>query len=458
MTTTTSPNVVIIGAGIAGVATAYHLAVRRGVRDILLVEARAPLSLTSDKSTEAYRNWWPGPDDAMVRLMNRSIDLLEALADAHGNRFRLNRRGYLFVTADAARVETWRATGAQVAAWGAGAWREHTTPETYRPAARHGFRSPPTDGADLLLGSDVVHHHFPYLADTALAALHVRRAGWMSAYGYGMLLLEEARRHGVRLVQAEFTAAEVAHGRVQAVRLSNGERVPTAALVLAVGPFLREHAAALGVDLPIHYEPHLKMAFDDRLEAVPRDAPLLIWSDPQHLPWSDDERAALADDPEAADLLEEFPGGVHTRPEGEHGSRMVIGLWEYNAQPLPRARFPVPEDPLYPEVVLRGLSTMLPALKPYLTRLPPPVVDGGYYVKMPDNRPVVGPLAVEGAYVVGALSGFGVMSSQGVADLLAAHLTGETLPPYAAAFRPERWAEKAYRSRWEAANSEDWSL
>ena len=35
----------------------------------------APLSLTSDKSTECYRNWWPGPGDAMVRLMNRSIDL-----------------------------------------------------------------------------------------------------------------------------------------------------------------------------------------------------------------------------------------------------------------------------------------------------------------------------------------------------------------------------------------------
>ena len=86
------------------------------------------------------------------------------------------------------------------------------------------------------------------------------------------------------------------------------------------------------------------------------------------------------------------------------------------------------------------------------------MVDGGYYVKMPDNRPVVGPLAVEGAYVVGALSGFGVMSSQGVADLLAAHLTGETLPPYAAAFRPERWAEEAYRSRWKAVDGAAWEL
>src|SRR5512137_2145144 len=96
----TSAEVVICGAGIAGVAAAYHLAVRRGVRGVVLVDERPPLTLTSDKSTECYRNWWPGPGDDMVALMNRSIDLLEELARESGNRFMLNRRGYLFVTAD----------------------------------------------------------------------------------------------------------------------------------------------------------------------------------------------------------------------------------------------------------------------------------------------------------------------------------------------------------------------
>src|SRR5262252_179105 len=96
--------VVICGAGIAGVAAAYHLAVRRGVTDIVLIDKRPPLSLTSDKSTECYRNWWPGPGDAMVSLMNRSIDLLEELARESGNAFRLNRRGYLFATAEPGRV------------------------------------------------------------------------------------------------------------------------------------------------------------------------------------------------------------------------------------------------------------------------------------------------------------------------------------------------------------------
>ena len=44
--------VVICGAGIGGIAAAYHLAVRRGVRDVVLVDEGSPLSLTSDKSME----------------------------------------------------------------------------------------------------------------------------------------------------------------------------------------------------------------------------------------------------------------------------------------------------------------------------------------------------------------------------------------------------------------------
>src|SRR5919108_3365508 len=82
--------VVICGAGIAGIATAYHLT-RRGVRDVVLVDELPPLSLTSDKSAECYRNWWPGPGTDMVQLMNRSIDLLEELARESGNVFRMNR-------------------------------------------------------------------------------------------------------------------------------------------------------------------------------------------------------------------------------------------------------------------------------------------------------------------------------------------------------------------------------
>ena len=101
---TQTADTLICGAGIAGIAAAYHLAVTQGVKNVILVDERPPLSLTSDKSTEAYRNWWPGPDDSMVRYMNRSIDLIEQVAEASDNRILLNRRGYVYATKDRGRI------------------------------------------------------------------------------------------------------------------------------------------------------------------------------------------------------------------------------------------------------------------------------------------------------------------------------------------------------------------
>ena len=152
--------VVICGAGIAGVAAAYHLAVRRGVRDVVLVDERPPLSLTSDKSTECYRNWWPGPGDAMVAVMNRSIDLLEELARESGNVFRMNRRGYLFATADPERVREFAGRRRR------GRARRRVRPPArargsdYRPAPPEGFEGQPT-GTDVITDRSLIRRHFP---------------------------------------------------------------------------------------------------------------------------------------------------------------------------------------------------------------------------------------------------------------------------------------------------------
>src|SRR5262249_5678377 len=134
-TSVKTAEVVICGAGIAGIAAAYHLAVRRGVTGIVLVDERSPLTLTSDKSAESYRNWWPGPGDSMVALMNRSIDLLEDLARESGNMFRMNRRGYLFATAQPEQIERYVRAAEEAAALGVGPARMHRTPGGDYPPA-----------------------------------------------------------------------------------------------------------------------------------------------------------------------------------------------------------------------------------------------------------------------------------------------------------------------------------
>src|SRR5215510_2296561 len=122
-----SARIVICGAGIAGISAAYYLAVEHGQRNVVLVEQGNPLSLTSDKSTEAYRNWWPGPDTAMTAFMNRSIDLIEGIARQTGNRINLNRRGYLFATADPDKIALLDAMAQTAEARGSGPVRVHDT-------------------------------------------------------------------------------------------------------------------------------------------------------------------------------------------------------------------------------------------------------------------------------------------------------------------------------------------
>jgi sarcosine oxidase, subunit beta len=440
--------VVICGAGIAGIAAAYHLAVRRGITEVVLVDERPPLSLTSDKSTECYRNWWPGPGDTMVALMNRSIDLLEELARESGNAFRMNRRGYLFATAEPDRVPAFVRAATEAERRGVGPVRLHASPTSdYKPAPGEGFDDQPI-GADVITDGALIQRHFPYLAKETVGVLHARRCGWFSGQQLGMYLLERARERGVRLVEARVEQVQTGGGRVMGVRLvgrGGARTIATPRFVNAAGPFVKDVARLLGIELPVFCECHAKAAFNDVLGAIPRDAPMMIWTDPVRLPWSEEERAELARSPDHRYLLDEFPAGVHGRPDGPTDSPVVLLIWTYDAEPV-EATFPIEFDPAYGEIAMRGMCRMIPALEAYLPRFPRPMVDGGYYTKTQENRFLAGPLPVDGAYVIGALSGYGLMNSNGAADLLADYIAERPLPPYAPAFRLDRYDDPAYRA------------
>ena len=439
-----SADVVICGAGIAGLAAAYFLAVRGGVGRVVLVDERPPLSLTSDKSTEAYRNWWPGPGRVMVQLMNRSIDLLEALAEASDNVFQLNRRGYVYLAATPAGAEQLLANAQTIAGLGAGALRQHPGREPYLPAPAHGFHNQP-GGADYLPG-DLLRQQFPFLTAEVQAGLHARRCGWLSAQQLGTYWLEQVKGAGGRLLPGRVTGVQVRGGRVVGVQLNGDTTLATGCFVNAAGPYLAEVGQMLGVGLPVFNELHLKMSFSDTLGVVPRDVPMMIWDEPLALPWSAEERAELAGDPEMAWLLETLPAGLHFRPEGGGGSPILLMLWPYHTGRHAPVWPPPPPDALYPEVLLRGMSRMVPGLAAYLGRAGRPYIDQGYYCKTVENRPLIGPLPVTGAFVIGALSGYGIMAAPAAGELLAAHVTGRGLPDYAPALQLARYQDSAYQA------------
>jgi glycine/D-amino acid oxidase-like deaminating enzyme len=432
-------DIVVVGAGIAGVAVAHELTVRQPAGKVVLIDPRPPLSLTSDKSTECYRNWWPNPQ--MVGLMSRSIDLLEKMAAESGNVFSLNRRGYLFVTGDEERFHRMVEDAHHTSTLGAGPVRIHPGPIPYRPSPPEGFMGAP-EGADILVGREEVLDHFPYLTPAVVGAIHVRRAGWFSAQQLGAWMLDRAMERGLEHIVDEVSDIEITGGEVGGVFLSDGGDIEAGVVVDAAGPMAAKVAALAGVELPLFSELHIKAAYREHLGVIPRDAPMVIWADTQRLDWGEEERAALAGEGRE-DLLGEMPVFCHFRPEGGAGSPFVLGLWEYHGI-VQEPSWPLPEDALYPEVVLRGLSTMVPGLAAYQDHLPQSVVDGGYYTKTRENRPLIGPAGPKGLHLVAGFSGFGVMVAAGAADLLARHVTGADLPEYSDAFLLDRYDDLGY--------------
>ena len=405
---TTTADVVIVGAGIAGVSAAYHLAVRHEVESVMIVDPRPPMTLTSDKSTECYRDLWP--NQPMVDLMSRSIDIYEELAELTD--FGLNRRGYLFVTGEEERYREFEAQSKRAAELGVAASVE---------------------------GPAKTIERYPFLTRDTVGSLFVQRAGWFRAQDLGQWMLDEARSKGARVIGRRVVGVEP--GRVD---LDDGSSISTGSIVVAAGPLSQEVAAMAGIDLPLFSELHLKVAFKDHLGIIPRNAPMTIWNDTQTIQWSDEERIALME-MGREDLLGEMPIFCHFRPEGGEDSPWIVALWEYHDQVM-EPSWPLPEDPLYLEAVMRGLTTMVPGLEAYLDRLPESVVDGGYYTRTNENRPLIGPSGIDGIHLLAGYSGFGVMVSAGGADLLAAHITGSQLPDYASAFLLSRYEDPEYTS------------
>ncbi|HLA07710.1 MAG TPA: FAD-binding oxidoreductase [Anaerolineales bacterium] len=448
MTNTNTAEIVICGAGIAGVSTAYQLAVKHGMKNIVIVDPLPPLTMTSDKSTECYRNWWPGPGDDMVQLMNRSIDIMEDLHREAPNRLPMNRRGYLYATANPRGVESMIANAEEITSLGAGdlrVYRNSSDDPKYLPVSQHGLFDAPT-GADLFLDPSLIRKHFPYVTERALALVHARRCGWFAAQQFGMYMLEQAIAAGAAHVTGRVSGVGVEGGGVKSVSIetkTGTQVISTNQFVIAAGPLQKSVGRMIGVELPIVCEPHLKVMFNDPQRVVPRDMGLFIWNDPVTLPWSEEEKAALAEDEESRWLLDEFPVGVHGRPEGD--GDMILLQWAYHDTQLEEPVFPIQIDTQLPEVALRGMATVFPGLAKYFNQIPKPFIDGGYYARTPENRPLIGPLPVDGAFIIGGFGGFGMQVSCGASDLLANHILRKELPPYAPAFLFSRYEDLHYQ-------------
>ena len=330
-------------------------------------------------------------------------------------------------------------------AWGA---RNLISTQAYEPSPSGGLN---LDAVDALpTGFDVLHgaaarEAFPALSEDVVGVVHARRAGWVDSGRYADALVRRAKAAGVTFVAGRVDGVECEGGRV-AGALVDGRLVKTSTVVNCAGPYLAHiHGMVSAPELPVANEVHAKCIFRDALGAVPRDAPMLISLDPTRI-MDDDGLEDVFGVATAAKLAGLAPAGVHLRPWGDEHLLLLWDYWHADCDvEEPPVDVPSFDADLYPEVCLRGLAGFIPGLRAYVEgESERPLIDGGYYTQTPENRPLIGPGGVPGYYVNGAFAGFGLMAAEAAGELCAAHVLGRTLPSYASAFVPSRYADPAY--------------
>jgi glycine/D-amino acid oxidase-like deaminating enzyme len=207
----------------------------------------------------------------------------------------------------------------------------------------------------------------------------------------------------------------------------------------------------LGMQFPIINTLQRKFVIPDPKKIIPRDMPFTIYVDSQFLNWTEEEKAFFVTDEKLHGLLEEFPGGLHIKPDGQ-GIKLGWALEKNDFEPT----WEIPRSDIFPQIVLRGASRFIPQLADYANNIPSPLVQyGGFYTRTKENWPLIGPTEQSNVYVIGALSGFGTMAACAAGELCADHIYGKKdLPGYAAFFRPSRYNDAAIIRLLQGANND----
>lgn len=218
-----SAQVVIIGGGVMGASTAYHLA-RRGCTDVVLLEKQEFFGMgATGRCAGGIR--YQFSTEINVRLSLLSMPMLDRFEEELGQPIGLRRDGYLFLLTNDRDVETFRRNVAM----------QH----------RLGVATEWLDG-------DEIRRRVPQLkADDVIAGTFHGLDGLADPNSVVMGYVNAARRLGVRtLTETAVTHLDVAGGRMVGVQTSCGP-IRCDVVVNAAGPWAAPISGTAGVPLPI---------------------------------------------------------------------------------------------------------------------------------------------------------------------------------------------------------------
>lgn len=221
--------VVIIGGGVIGCATAYYLA-KLGVKDVVVIERDYLASGSTGRCGAGVRQQWGLKMN--VLLAKESIKAFENLNEEldTGLDIEFKQKGYLMLAYTDKMVEQYK-----------------------KNVALQKSLDIPVE----LISPDEARGIVPYLnTDGLLAATFCPTDGHINPFITTNSYAEAARRLGVRIMTfTEVTGIEVNRDKVVAVETTRG-KIHTEKVLNASGGYSREVAALAGVELPTYPERH----------------------------------------------------------------------------------------------------------------------------------------------------------------------------------------------------------
>ncbi|HCB32895.1 MAG TPA: FAD-binding oxidoreductase [Deltaproteobacteria bacterium] len=240
-------SVVILGGGVMGASTVYHLA-SRGYKDVLLLE-REKFFGTGATGRCAGGIRYQFNTEVNIRLSQKSLPMIDAFEEETGQSVLVQKCGYLFALTREKDVEVFRKTVELQRSLGV--QTEWLTGDEVRSIAA------PCDFPDALAGS--------FNAEDGLADPNSIVMGYINA----------ARRHGaVCITDCSAIGIDVKNNQIRKVQTSLGT-IETKTVVNACGPW----SASLGkeISLEISVFPLRRQWFvTEAIQELPEDFPFVI--------------------------------------------------------------------------------------------------------------------------------------------------------------------------------------
>lgn len=328
-----SSSIVIIGGGVMGASTAYHLA-QRGCTDVILLE-REPFFGLGATGRCAGGIRYQFSTEINVRLSQLSLPMLQRFEAETGQAIDLQWPGYLFLLTNEQDVAKF----------------EHNVALQRRLGV-------PTEW----LTGDEIRRRVPQLmADDVLAGTFHAGDGLADPNGVVNGYIQAARRMGAKaFTETAVTGIETSSGRITAVHTNQG-RIACENVVNAAGPWSGVVSDMVGVPLPIT-PIRRQMLTTTPLPQIPPDFPFII-----------DFAQSLYFHREGEGLLTGM-----SNPQQKPGfDQSVDEDWEYTHMEAAIARLPLLADAGRLSG-WAGLYEVTPDAHPILG--PAPQVDGYYLV------------------------------------------------------------------------------